>query len=398
MSSKFSYILDCRHTIYVWFGQFSSTEERNAASSLAEEMWKMFHRPNVSESKIIVMKQEKEVTEFKKIFGDSWNQEYFQIESTFSSSNSSSSLSAEIVDVSLMLLPRDPFFTGGVLLTEHKPLISFSKQKLSSITQEGIFQMWTISPKGKWIALREDEHSLLCDAKSYVCLYIFTDEEKMEFSSVIYFWEGLFAPITHYLQFRFSFLEKLLAKLKNVHPNPPKQLRILQNKESHDFLSIFGGRLIIHKANFPNQSGLFQVKGNVENTRATQLSQFSSHCLNSGDCFLVVVPSNNIYVWFGKGSNEIEREWASIVGEKFLFQLPCKQIERIEEGEEPKAFWELLGGKKPYALNHQLESPEQPHLFEIEFTSEISIRYYSFFSEIDLKQVRKNPLFPFFKI
>ncbi|XP_077069351.1 supervillin isoform X13 [Siphateles boraxobius] len=100
-----------------------------------------------------------------------------------------------------------------------------------------------------------------------------------------------------------------------------------------------------------NKLMLIQVKG----WRQVQvrLVEPVSHSLNSGDCFLLVTPSN-CFLWTGKLSNTIEREKASEMASLIVTQrdMGCQAtgVVHLDEGVNTDSlqaaeFWNLLGGQ-----------------------------------------------------
>lgn len=201
LTPKYCWILDCVIVIYVWIGLLSREADQDQVAVLAKQLEDLFERPKC---KIVIMKQDQETPEFLAKF------DVLRDGKLISSRPSSMSFKPEQFNINDVVFPQN------------------SKIKIpdfmQSETAHGILQIWTISSKGKWIPLKEDEHSLFCQEKSYVCLYISTETEKVEFRSVIYFWEGVHASAQHYIQYRYNFMDKLLAKLQDVHSSTPLQV------------------------------------------------------------------------------------------------------------------------------------------------------------------------------
>jgi hypothetical protein len=89
--------------------------------------------------------------------------------------------------------------------------------------------------------------------------------------------------------------------------------------------------------------------------------------LNSGDAFVLVVP-NTVYVWFGEGCSDGERETAQGIAELLEEDYNGtggRSIKVINEGDEDETFWSYLGGQSDYPK----ESfggviPQDPRLFQ----------------------------------
>jgi hypothetical protein len=65
--------------------------------------------------------------------------------------------------------------------------------------------------------------------------------------------------------------------------------------------------------------------------------------LNSADCF-VLLKGNTAYEWRGNGSTAEEKEAAKTTADRLTTVGGIKRVV-VEEGKEPAAFWEALGGK-----------------------------------------------------
>ncbi|XP_058529637.1 advillin isoform X2 [Ochotona princeps] len=135
------------------------------------------------------------------------------------------------------------------------------------------------------------------------------------------------------------------------------------NRKPHHILYIWqGGTSRKGNAEPEPPVRLFQIRGNNKsNTKAVEVPAFASS-LNSNDVFLLRTQAEH-YLWCGKGSSGDERAMA-----KELAVLLCDGAEdTVAEGQEPAAFWDLLGGKTPYANDKRLQQEEldvQPRLFE----------------------------------
>ncbi|XP_036313976.1 advillin isoform X3 [Pipistrellus kuhlii] len=150
----------------------------------------------------------------------------------------------------------------------------------------------------------------------------------------------------------------------------PVQVRVTMGKEPRHFMAIFKGKLVIFEGGTSRKGNaepdppvrLFQIQGNDKsNTKAVEVPAFASS-LNSNDVFLLRAQAEH-YLWYGKGSSGDERAMA-----KELAGLLCDGTEdTVVEGQESPAFWDLLGGKAPYANHKRLQQEildVQPRLFE----------------------------------
>uniref|UniRef100_A0A9J7ZN84 HP domain-containing protein n=1 Tax=Cyprinus carpio carpio TaxID=630221 RepID=A0A9J7ZN84_CYPCA len=96
---------------------------------------------------------------------------------------------------------------------------------------------------------------------------------------------------------------------------------------------------------------LFQICGShPTNSKAIEVPALVAS-LNSNDVFLLK-SQNDVYLWYGKV--------ASFIGRGLSEEI-------MAEGQEPNEFWEILGGKGPYASDRRLQQvtlDHQPRLFE----------------------------------
>lgn len=159
----------------------------------------------------------------------------------------------------------------------------------------------------------------------------------------------------------------------------PQQIRIVQGHETVDFLALFNGRFVVRSGGVPSgwnsapekkgvieteeqatEVALFQVKGYTgPDTRAYQV-ETSCKSLNSGDTFVLLTPGKE-YVWYGKLSNEGEKECGKKLGE---FLKGERELVDFNEGSEPEEFFTALGGKTEYVTYEEdVEELPEPRLF-----------------------------------
>lgn len=83
--------------------------------------------------------------------------------------------------------------------------------------------------------------------------------------------------------------------------------------------------------------------------------------LNSADSF-VLQTLNLLYIWYGKGCEPVEREYAVKIAQ--FLNTNGSQTLVIEEGKEPEDFWNELGGKTEYQNSPELQDGvKEPRLF-----------------------------------
>ncbi|KAJ8260187.1 hypothetical protein GJAV_G00178080 [Gymnothorax javanicus] len=197
----------------------------------------------------------------------------------------------------------------------------------------------------------------------YLILYTYESQSRKKY--LLYTWQGRHASQDEATAMAFQ-----AVSLDDRHGGEPVQVRVVMGKEPRHFMSMFKGKMVIYQGGTSRKSGsapeppvrLFQVSGSEPKiTKAFEVPAVASS-LNSNDIFLL--HSENLrYIWCGKGSSGDERNLA-----KELSAAIGKGSEEIvPEGMEPMDFWNLLGGKAPYANDKRLQqevSDHQPRLFE----------------------------------
>ena len=96
-------------------------------------------------------------------------------------------------------------------------------------------------------------------------------------------------------------------------------------------------------------------------TRAMQVAEKVSS-LNSADCFVLLTPST-MYVWRGGAANASELATAEGIADVLRGE---RVVTVLAEGDEPREFWEALGGKGDYPRSSKppAEASREPILFQ----------------------------------
>jgi len=74
--------------------------------------------------------------------------------------------------------------------------------------------------------------------------------------------------------------------------------------------------------------------------------------LNSADTFVLNTETKQ-YIWYGKGCEDVERDYANRAAE---FLNKGQEVVKIEEEQEPYDFWDGLGGKGQYQNSPELQA------------------------------------------
>ncbi|XP_034022731.1 advillin [Thalassophryne amazonica] len=201
----------------------------------------------------------------------------------------------------------------------------------------------------------------------YLVLYTYIVNNKKYY--LLYIWQGRHASQDEVAASAFQ-----AVALDQRYGGQPVQVRVTMGKEPRHFMAIFKGKMVIFEGGTSRKGSsdpeppvrLFQVHGSdLFNTKAIEVPALATS-LNSGDVFLLKCQTA-IYVWCGKGSSGDERAMAKEVSYVIGRNSQGSTEEIVAEGQEPLDFWELLGGKAPYANTKRLQQQvvdHQPRLFE----------------------------------
>ncbi|XP_068450101.1 advillin isoform X2 [Clinocottus analis] len=201
----------------------------------------------------------------------------------------------------------------------------------------------------------------------YLILYTYLVNNKKCY--LLYIWQGRHATTDEVAASAFQAVD-----LDQKYGGEPVQVRITMGKEPKHFLAMFKGKMVIFEGGTSRKESsdpeppirLFQIHGSDKsNTKAIEVPALATS-LNSNDVFLLKSQSG-IHLWCGKGSSGDERDMSKEVSAVIGQNSERDSEEIVAEGQEPIEFWELLGGKAPYANDKRLQqtvSDHQPRLFE----------------------------------
>uniref|UniRef100_A0A3B3E1C3 Advillin n=1 Tax=Oryzias melastigma TaxID=30732 RepID=A0A3B3E1C3_ORYME len=200
----------------------------------------------------------------------------------------------------------------------------------------------------------------------YLVLYTYLVNNKKCY--LLYMWQG-----RHATQDELAACAFQAVALDQKYNDEPVQVRVTMGKEPRHFMAIFKGKMVIFEGGTSRKGSsepeppvrLFQVHGSdLSNTKTIEVPALASS-LNSSDVFLLR-SQTEIYLWCGKGSSGDERAMAKEVSSVICLDTQRSSEEIVAEGQEPMEFWELLGGKAPYASGklQQVVLDHEPRLFE----------------------------------
>ncbi|KAI5280636.1 Advillin [Manis pentadactyla] len=247
-----------------------------------------------------------------------------------------------------------------VTLLHAKPAVAAQERMVDD--GNGKVEVWRIENL-ELVPLERQWYGFFYGGDCYLVLYTYEAVGKPRY--VLYIWQGHHASQDELVASAYQAVE-----VERQLDGASVQVRVSMGKEPRHFMAIFKGKLVIFEGGTSRKGNaepdppvrLFQIQGNDRsNTKAVEVPAFASS-LNSNDVFLLRTQAEH-YLWFGKGCSGDERAMA-----KELARLLCEGTEdTVAEGQEPAEFWDLLGGKTPYANDKRLQQEildVQPRLFE----------------------------------
>ncbi|XP_072254499.1 advillin [Pyxicephalus adspersus] len=329
--------------IYVWKGKGATKAEKQTAMSKALEFIKLKSYPH--STNVETVNDGAESAMFKQLF-QKWTvrDQAVGLGKTFSSSKIAK-VSQEKFDASLL---------------HAKP--SMAAQERMVDDGSGSVEVWRIENL-ELVPVEPKWHGFFYGGDCYLVLYTYQVNKKPHY--ILYIWQG-----RHASQDELTASAFLAVQLDQDFNGEPVQVRVCMGKEPRHFMAIFKGKLVIFEGGTSRKGNenpeppvrLFQIHGTEpSNTKAVEVSAYASS-LNSNDVFLLKT-QNEHYLWYGKGSSGDEREMAK----QLAAILSDGSEEALAEGQETVQFWEILGGKAPYANDKRLQQVEedvQPRLFQ----------------------------------
>ncbi|XP_014405545.1 PREDICTED: advillin isoform X1 [Myotis brandtii] len=370
------YILDHSGTkIYVWKGRGATKAEKQMAMSKALNFIKMKGYP--SSTNVETVNDGAESAMFKQLF-QKWSvkEQTVGLGRTFGVGKigkiASDRLPTETVGRQAWMIfthsaSPNPFSAAKVFQDKFDVTLLHSKPEVAAQERmvddgNGKIEVWRIENLGL-VPVEHQWHGFFYGGDCYLVLYTFEVYAKPHY--ILYIWQGRHASQDELAASAFQAVE-----VDRKFDGAPVQVRVTMGKEPRHFMAIFKGKLVIFEGGTSRKGNaepdppvrLFQIQGNDKsNTKAVEVPAFASS-LNSNDVFLLRTQAEH-YLWYGKGSSGDERAMA-----KELAGILCNGTEdTVAEGQETPEFWDLLGGKTPYASHKRLQQEildVQPRLFE----------------------------------
>lgn len=163
---------------------------------------------------------------------------------------------------------------------------------------------------------------------------------------------------------------------EHVNTSDMTRIRVKKGHETEGLLRFFPeGFVILDEQRVPmadfhakitERGAMFRVQAPYgSGARSIEQNERSSLYLNSGDSFVILYPGlTHAYLWFGKGSNEVEVAAARQL--TTVFSNPEAVVE-IREGEETDEFWQACVWQGDYSRvkEQAMAAGFEPRLFHV---------------------------------
>ncbi|KAF2076792.1 hypothetical protein CYY_001918 [Polysphondylium violaceum] len=236
--------------------------------------------------------------------------------------------------------------------------IERAEEELKS-TGNGEYEIWYVDNM-KIHPLPKEEYGHFYSGNCYLLKYTYTKWNALKY--IIFYWQGI-DSIRQDIGAS-SLLSKDMYIETSAKGDCVQECERMGRESTH-FLSIFNGRMVVHRGtrtDFDMKSKrLYHVFGRKHNTIvAIQSTRLSSTALNSRDVF-IATDSVNTFVWESKGHSKALKEESSK-----LASLIGGKVQNIKESSEPEAFWKLIGGNGKYANYDYIHNHLKPKDFQNE--------------------------------
>ncbi|XP_076003364.1 advillin [Genypterus blacodes] len=334
-------------TIFAWKGKKASKEERQAALSRALEFIKMKNYPETTN--VETVNDGAESALFKQLF-QSWTvKDQAQGFGSVHTKGKVAHVTQETFDATEM---------------HEKPEVAAQARMVDDGT--GQVEVWRIEDL-ELVAVEPESYGYFYGGDCYLILYTYMTNNKNSY--LLYMWQGRHASADEVTASAFQ-----AVALDQKYEGRPVQVRLAMGKETRHFMAMFKGKMVVFEGGTSRKGNtdpeppvrLFQVHGSdPTNTKAMEVSALASS-FNTNDVF-VLKSDLTVYLWCGKGSSGDERAMAKEISSVIGKNSQSRSEELVAEGQELPEFWEMLGGKTPYANDKRLQQSvldHQPRLFE----------------------------------
>ena len=210
-------------------------------------------------------------------------------------------------------------------------------------------QIFEITDNGKSVPVPSHQEHILFEDCLYLCTHVFGTLAGTR-TTEVYLWCGDGVPSS-------SMEDAQLFAKKVAKDNHGKLIILKQGKETTNFFQALGGIVITRRGSgsrLESSSGAAVTYLLCGRQHVGQIAfdevDLNPRSLCKGFPYIVSARSGNLYLWKGSGSGADELGSARLIGMDLGL---TGEIEEIEEGQEPDAFWQSFpGGKRdPSTVN-----------------------------------------------
>ena len=205
-------------------------------------------------------------------------------------------------------------------------------------------QIWEVTGDGKSIAVPSHQEHILFEECMYLCTHVFGNATGTR-TTEVYLWCGDGVPTS-------AAEDAQLFARKVAKDNNGKLLILQQGKETANFFEALGGIVITRRgssnqADTPSSAGATYVLCGRRHVGQIAFDEVDFHprSLCSGFPYIVSARFGKLYLWKGSGSSADELGCARLIGMDLGL---TGEIEEVDEGKEPDAFWEAFTGGAPH--------------------------------------------------
>ncbi|KAI1738293.1 hypothetical protein F4680DRAFT_425649 [Xylaria scruposa] len=282
---------------------------------------------------------------------------------------------------------RDYHVDAAELLMQRPDLTPSNIQTLSA-------QLFQFSADGKKQPVPAHHERTLFEHEMYICIHSFNNEIRRK-TVEVYFWAGDEVP-------RATIEDAEVFVAREARAFGGALIKVQQGKETPEFLQALGGIVITQRGSGNKYDSLAphmlcgrRYHGHVVFDEV----DFTSSALCSGFPY-IITQAGRCYLWKGKGSSVDELSCARLIGMDYALS---GEMEEVEEGNEPTAFWDLFGGAKRFgSADHWRLKPNydkySSRLFLSDAASKQQIVELSKFSQPDLSPTSIYVIDAFFEL
>eukprot|EP01114_Cavostelium_apophysatum_P008917 TRINITY_DN2194_c0_g1_i1.p1 TRINITY_DN2194_c0_g1~~TRINITY_DN2194_c0_g1_i1.p1 ORF type:complete len:1776 (+),score=534.91 TRINITY_DN2194_c0_g1_i1:209-5536(+) len=291
------YVLDCLTTIYIWFGNKSTLQERKLVRETARKIVEQFERPPYT-----CIHRELDGSEsviFKLKFSD-W---------PIDIKTQPAEIKAKAEKP--RRAPVGPFEVSSLFNEENVSNTSDEEDARSRalLEVEGNDEVWILQKMvgPTFVKLEPEDRGHFYNGNAYMVIFTYYEEKTDVQKFQCYFWEGSEMSRTAYNQWSSLWMAELQKKVSNN----AEQTKVVPLKEPPHFAHLFNNIVIVHNgkkqdaAKTAKDSQLYQIRTKNGVISAAQIS-FHDLALDSEYSYLLKL-ENSLYVWNGKHSSNEEK-------------------------------------------------------------------------------------------